>query len=64
MSHRCFLWRLFFALSILSSSLSAQTAFLYTIATTLCVGALNPLRSCYDVSYYNLHLQINPAEAV
>ncbi|HSZ71820.1 MAG TPA: M1 family metallopeptidase [Cytophagaceae bacterium] len=64
MSHRVFLWRLFFALSILTSTLSAQTTVLpvYDRYDSL-RGALNPLRACYDVSYYNLNLQINPADS-
>jgi len=51
MSHRVFLWRLFFALSILSSSLSAQTSIPVYDRYDSLRGALNPLRSCYDVSY-------------
>ncbi|MDB5274528.1 MAG: pepN [Chitinophagaceae bacterium] len=63
MSRRVFLWRLFFALSILSSSLSAQTTLPVYDRYDSLRGALNPLRSCYDVSYYNLNLQINPADS-
>jgi aminopeptidase N len=63
MSRRVFLWGLFFALSIFSSFLSAQTPIAVYDRYDSLRGALNPLRKCYDVSYYNLNLQINPADS-
>lgn len=62
MNHRFFLWSLCYALSILSSASFAQTDHLFDRYDSL-RGALNPLRSCFDVSYYNLNLQINPADS-
>ncbi len=62
MNHRVFLWSLYCALSILYSTSFAQTAHVFDRYDSL-RGALNSMRSCYDVNYYNLNLQINPEDS-
>ncbi len=62
MSLRFLLWSLGCTLSILCSASFAQTTPKVYDRYDSLRGALNPLRTCYDVSYYNLHLQINPAD--
>ncbi|MBC7486177.1 MAG: M1 family metallopeptidase [Cytophagaceae bacterium] len=62
MNHCIFLWSLCCALSILSFKSFAQTNHVFDRYDSL-RGALNPMRSCYDVNYYNLNLQINPADS-
>ena len=64
MSLRFFLWNFGFTLSILSHTLSAQKLAPVFDHYDSLRGSLNPFRTCYDVSYYNLNLQINPADSM